>query len=1144
MEGDSSGEYDYGASVNRVLTFRMAVNSTAEVHFQVECRQRQATFAFFEMFSNPLHPALRLIAGWCYFILLLIPACGQTIAPVQTTSGSDELLPGVVVENVEKNSEAEKAGLREGDVLLRWSRGEAQGSIDTPVDFFWVQMEQAPRGPVKLEGLRGAKRRSWMVRAETWGVTTRLDFSPRLLAEYLEAKNLLRAGKAEESFKKWYNTALQLSDPSTRSSLFLSAAYLFTGDSQWEQADAALRQALVSAAGDRRLELFIYWYWAKAWAQRDLPRSVQLCEEAIRRTEQPIATNLTNAALLRQCTFTAYSKGDLDSAENYANSALAAWERFAPMSDGSLGNLLTLGNLLFLRGDLAKSEDYYREGLRRRTKSSGLFLSAGLIGGLGLVAYNRGNWLSAESYYQQALAIYEKQHRNFSDYYELIYNNLGLVAEARGDTGLAEKYVQKALQLEKEHPNGFYFLNTISRLGNLRRHQGDLVQAKKYLQQAAAVRAKVLPGSLDLAWSFSDLGDVAHDSGDIATAEGYYRQALAIRERLAPGSTDHADTLAALARIMQNKKQLSDAEGLYEKASAALESQTARLGGTENARLGFRASHENLYSDYIGLLIFRNNASLAFSVLERSRARSLLEVLSTAHIDIRNGAQPALIDRERSLSADIRAKSDRHIHLMSEKRSEDETLIALKKEIADLLAQYQDVEAQIRVSSPTYAALTQPQPLTAKEVQTQLLDAGTLLLEYSLGEERSHVFAVTPDSLQVFELPKKSVLEKCSRHVYSLLTARNATVKGETGAQKQTRIVRAEAEYSHAVVELSHLILGPVASQLQSKRLLIVTDGALSYIPFSVLPEPLNTNAAVSATATPLMFNHEIVNLPSASVLAVLRQQELGRRPAPKAVAVLADPVFDRYDSRLAFTRAPAEARNGLQNRSFRTPVSTDSLLDPLSSIGLLTRSAADVGLTRNGQLHLPRLRFSRREADEIMAVTPEGEGKEAVDFEASRATATSPELSQYRIVHFATHGLLDSAHPELSGLVFSMVDKNGRPQNGFLELQDIYNLNLPADLVVLSACETGLGKEISGEGLVGLTRGFMYAGASRVMASLWKVSDAGTAALMGNFYRAMETDGLPPAAALRAAQIKMWQTKRWRDPYYWAAFQLQGEWK
>jgi CHAT domain-containing protein len=154
------------------------------------------------------------------------------------------------------------------------------------------------------------------------------------------------------------------------------------------------------------------------------------------------------------------------------------------------------------------------------------------------------------------------------------------------------------------------------------------------------------------------------------------------------------------------------------------------------------------------------------------------------------------------------------------------------------------------------------------------------------------------------------------------------------------------------------------------------------------------------------------------------------------------------------------------------------------------------------------------------------------------------PALSQYRIVHFATHGLLNSEHPEFSGLVFSLVNERGKAQDGFLQLQDIYNLNLSADLVVLSSCETALGKEISGEGLVGLTRGFMYAGATRVVASLWNVSDAATARLMADFYRAMEHDGLRPAAALRSAQIQMWKQKRWSSPYFWAAFQIQGEWR
>jgi CHAT domain-containing protein len=166
------------------------------------------------------------------------------------------------------------------------------------------------------------------------------------------------------------------------------------------------------------------------------------------------------------------------------------------------------------------------------------------------------------------------------------------------------------------------------------------------------------------------------------------------------------------------------------------------------------------------------------------------------------------------------------------------------------------------------------------------------------------------------------------------------------------------------------------------------------------------------------------------------------------------------------------------------------------------------------------------------------------LDFRASRATSISDDLSQYRIVHFATHGLLNSQHPKLSGLVLSLVDERGQPQDGFLQLHEIFNLRLPAELVVLSACQTGLGKEIKGEGLVGLTRGFMYAGAARVMASLWQVSDAGTAELMKRFYRGLLKERKRPAAALRAAQVEMWRRPQWQAPYYWGAFVLQGEWK
>ena len=205
-----------------------------------------------------------------------------------------------------------------------------------------------------------------------------------------------------------------------------------------------------------------------------------------------------------------------------------------------------------------------------------------------------------------------------------------------------------------------------------------------------------------------------------------------------------------------------------------------------------------------------------------------------------------------------------------------------------------------------------------------------------------------------------------------------------------------------------------------------------------------------------------------------------------------------------------------------------------------LTRSASDF----QGKLSFNRLLYTRREAEAAIAGLPRQEVFEALDFEASRVTAVSGKLTRYRTVHFATHGLVNNEHPDLSGLVLSLVDRHGEAQNGFLQLRDIYNLDLPVDTVVLSACNTALGKETDGEGVIGITRGFMYAGASRVVSTLWSVSDSATADLMRFFYSAMHQQGLGPPAALRFAQIQMSKSGTWHSPRYWAGFEIQGDWQ
>jgi CHAT domain-containing protein len=210
-------------------------------------------------------------------------------------------------------------------------------------------------------------------------------------------------------------------------------------------------------------------------------------------------------------------------------------------------------------------------------------------------------------------------------------------------------------------------------------------------------------------------------------------------------------------------------------------------------------------------------------------------------------------------------------------------------------------------------------------------------------------------------------------------------------------------------------------------------------------------------------------------------------------------------------------------------------------------RSAVESGVMEEGG-ELRRLKASRKEAEALAAKVPKDQFFQALDFNASRATAMSEELSQYRIVHFTAHGSINSRHPELSGLIFSLVNEKGEPQDGFLRMPEIYHLKLPADLVTLSACQTALGRDVRGEGLIGMTRGFMHAGAARVLASLWAVNDEETASLMTAFYtHLLGKDGqmrMTPAAALRQAQIEMWRRERRSEPFYWAGFVLQGEYK
>jgi CHAT domain-containing protein len=363
--------------------------------------------------------------------------------------------------------------------------------------------------------------------------------------------------------------------------------------------------------------------------------------------------------------------------------------------------------------------------------------------------------------------------------------------------------------------------------------------------------------------------------------------------------------------------------------------------------------------------------------------------------------------------------------------------------------------------------------------------------------------------------------------VYGLLSARNRRERFETTEERAARVARADVDAAAAAGVLSETVLAPVAGLLNRKRLLIVSDGALQYVPFAALPKPgASAHEALAATS-------EVVSLPSASTLAVLRHEIAKRQPAPKTITVLADPVFNSDDERV---RAAIARNRPAPYRSMTNAQRSTIVKDEIK------RAASESGWDSDA-LSMARLPFTRREADVVLSLVPAASRRQQLDFDANLANAINGDLAQYRIVHFATHGFLNSRHPELSGIVLSLFDERGQEQDGFLRAHQIYDLKLPADLVVLSGCRTGLGKEIRGEGLIGLTRAFMHAGSARVLVSLWDVNDEATSELMQRFYvNLLGPQKLSPAAALRAAQMSLAAEKRWSAPYYWAGFILQGE--
>lgn len=1124
--------------------------------------------------------------------------------------------PGVVVESVEPLYAGQRAGIQPGDVITGWNRegSAAEGKVDSPFDMIRVEIEQAPRGEIRMSGLRGDSPINVLLPAGEWKIETqpRLpdpiallysqskakqdavspDQALQLLRNAVEAagkeketKNavwlyvkqaelLLKAGKKDEATTSFQSAVLLSehdSDKLLKPLLLCAEAKIRLSGNDLENAQIDAKQAaelLEPLSEAELLKADCYFTQAKAAAdlgnvndaealfrksldlrkaavpesyvtaltltelakvlqtRGDMESAAQLHSESHSILEKKAADSPEYLKALNDYAVHFAMRGELSRAEEMFLKCLAVHERTDPNSLPHALALLNLGNVAFFRGDLFKAESFYRRSMAIREKLSPQSMEfAQVLNNLGSVLANRGDLSAAEDAFRKALAVWEKVAPE-SDMVGTLINNIGNIAYDRGDNETAEQYLRKSLAIgRKQAPGSMDVAMRMMNLGNVLKDKGDYESAEEFIrgalsiqesqlhdsiavartiyslasldlekgdplgardlaQKAIALHDKLVPGGLESASVLQLAGDIELQAKNPGPARSFYEKALASRSKLAAGSRAEAESLHGIGMCYRAEGALTQATDCFRRAVAALEAQKGKLGGSENVRIGFGAQYLQFYQDYIEVLIETRQESEAFHILERSRARSLLSML--AERDLTFSAEiPEDLEQERKR---IDVEYDRIQGKIAEMNpaTEEDQIKQLMSRMTELNDQRDAVVKKIRQASPRLASLQYPEPLDLAGTQ-QILDPGTVLLSYSVGKEKSYLFAVNKDK------------DHAALHVYPLAWNERA-IKEKVEAyrnliQRKESLKSRQALFS-AGKELFDGLIAPAEKIVEkAKHVLIVPDGPLYILPFSAMIREWDPKRGKVQFL--MEWKPTSVEV-SATVYAEIRKEK--NRPSHSAgeVIVFGDPLY-----------------------------TASSELQTVSTRGL----------------DLTPLPATRDEARSIEALYPGSVksflGKDATEEEAKHIGKDA------RFIHFACHGFIDERFPLNSALALAIPRQPAEGQeNGLLQAWEVFEqIRIHADLVTLSACETGLGKEMRGEGLIGLTRAFQFAGARSVLASLWNVSDESTAEFMKDFYRHLK-NGFAKNEALQMAQKDMLAASVYSHPYYWAAFQLNGDWE
>ena len=1157
--------------------------------------------------------------GRRYEVCILLLALSVLV--LQATSCRRPEVPaegGVIVAELVAGGAADRAGIEVGDRLLEWRRtqdpksgsGAVEGSLETPMDLDRVEVAEAPRGPIVLRGRRGDRVLEFVLSPAQWLLESRPAFSGRDLETYLKAEDSLAAGELREGAEPWRSLVSRLAGRGR------------VGDAVWLAGEVsfALRKAGADAEAQQihqeALELAVGYpalsWWAETRFADRLPPSA-----AARRFGELLASraerDLFTAQAQQNLCMAQYRQSLAAETERDCAAAAELWERLAPGSLESFKNAILLAKIERNRGRVTEAvqrlsalletvstfdprsrlhaEIVSELGLTwqtqgdlvaaQRWQAEALEISehlgmrepmyAQIRMGLGTVAWRRGALEQAEAHFSSALEIFEEQ-RPGTAFVGWSLRGLALIAAERGDTARSESLVRRALEAHESAESRHDVALTLAQLASLVEERGELASAIDYAEQALSISQEVFPGSRGTADLLGDLGSLRAEVGDLEVARqlqrrglGWYRdhaaggisyawhllrsgeterlageteaaealllEALEIHRQLAPGSAREAIALHTVATLRRDQGRTGEAVGLLRQAIAALEAQKNRLGGTHQDTAAFAARHATIYKDLIDLLVELGEASEAFDVGEKYRAQGLLALLGQRDLVLTDEIPRELADRRRQLARDYEATQQKLGEL--DGRGDASEVAGLAERLESLRQERDAVAGEILAASPRYGRLAYPEALDSAGV-ARILDPGTLLLSYVVLPRRTLLFALASGDEAGPQVVSIALGEDAlRRQVEALLYLLRSP--GAAAARRGLDL-RSEELYSQLVAPLAERITA-------AQRILTILGRPLARAAFRCLARP---RRETRPTSRPTALCTTVV---SATVYAELRERR-GSRSSGR-LAAFGDPTVSN-------SAASADQDSSTGAVSAAAPPTS-------SAVTLRSRSFSP-------------LPAARAEVEAVAGLFPGASvfvGSEATE---SRVKALGSEA---RLLHFACHSSVDHRFPLDSFLALSPPEEGGGAENGFLQAWEIFEqLRLDADLVTLSACETGLGVEVGGEGLVGLTRAFQYAGARSIVASLWSVSDRSTSALMERFYLHLGS-GLTQDVALQRAQLDLlerpigvpnsrrqfWRaalSKPWRallnvrslkdwperqivdatHPYYWAAFQLNGDWQ